>query len=58
VELFDDKLKTTAMAEVKDSGTRVAVLSVPKGHTGVRVTFPAGSAAKLYALYLGEDTKP
>jgi hypothetical protein len=39
---------------VTQSGTRVEVLSLPKGRIAVRVALGGGSAARLYALYLDD----
>jgi hypothetical protein len=54
VELLDDKLKVIGSAELTKPGLRLEGPAVPAGRFAVRVSFPKDSAAKLYALYLGE----
>jgi hypothetical protein len=54
VELLDDKLKVIKAANVTRSGTRLQVLTLPEGRGAVRLSWNAGSAAKLYALYVND----
>ena len=54
VELLDKKLNVIRVAGVTRSGTRVEALALHKGRVAVRVSWDAGSAAKLYALYVGD----
>ena len=52
IELLDERLHVIGSATVTKSGTHVEALALPKSRVAARVSFGAGSAAKLYALYL------
>jgi len=54
VELLDERLRVFGAAQVSRSGLRVPALALPAGRAAVRVSLGAGSAAKLYALYVAD----
>jgi hypothetical protein len=51
VELLDEKLRVTRTAGITRAGTGVAALMLSRGRIAVRVSWPAGSPARVYALY-------
>jgi hypothetical protein len=52
IEVLDEKLEIIGHAEVAKSGTLTEAMALPAGRLATRVSFGAGSKARLYALYL------
>lgn len=53
VELLDENLKPIAEKELSQPGTRVPAIDLPGGQQlSLRLRFPAGGEAKLYAAYV------
>ena len=54
VELLDEKLTVLRTADVAGSGTSVEALPLPQGAWPCAFSLPAGSPARVYALYVDE----
>ena len=55
VTVLNETMNSVATARVTRPGTRVHALLLPQGRSAVRISLPAGSAARLYAFYITES---